>query len=113
MAHCKYRSFIDNTKGYWQLALHPYDSTRDASCFFIPKIGSFSWTRVVMGLKGSASIYQTFIERLLGGALFSTAAAYIDDAVVFNKTLDSHMESLMYVFIRYIHCGARMLQPKV
>ena len=48
MAHCKFRSFIDNTKGYWQLALHPYDSTRDASCFFIPKIGSFSWTRVVM-----------------------------------------------------------------
>ena len=28
MAHCKYRSFIDNTKGYWQLALHPYDSTQ-------------------------------------------------------------------------------------
>ena len=108
MAHCKFRSFIDNTKGYWQLALHPYDSTRDASCFFIPKIGSFSWTRVVMGLKGSASVYQTFIERLLGGALFSTAAAYIDDVVVFNKTLDSHLESLMYVFIRYVHCGATM-----
>ena len=80
--------------------------------FVVPGLGAFKFKRMVMGLRNSSSVYQTFqdrpLRRLLGASLYQFSAAYIDDCVVFSKTLDRHLEDLQFVMQRNLACGCSL-----
>ena len=76
--------------------------------FVVPGLGAFKFKRMVMGLRNSSSVYQAFQDRLLGASLYQFSAAYIDDCVVYSKTLERHLEDLQYVMQRNLACGCSL-----
>ena len=83
-------SKIDLTKGYYQIEVHP-DSMEKTT--FVTFVGKFMFTRMPFGLANAPAIFQRVMERALVDC-YMYAAPYIDDVLVFSKTVEEHKEHL-------------------
>ena len=102
---CRYISLLDSKKAFWMLALNEEDGSSEASTFVVPQRGAFRFTRVVMGLRNASSVFQRFQDSVLAGALLTYAASYVDDLIVWSKSIEEHYEHLQYVFLRCLRHG--------
>ena len=105
IANCKIVSFIDQTKAFWQLALSDSDGSQDATAFTLPGIGSFKFTRLVMGLQQATAAFQSHIERVLDAALLDYCAAYVDDVCCYSQSIEQHIEHLQFIMLRMLSAG--------
>ena len=91
---CCYISVIDCASFFYQWRVHPDDRHK---LTVVTHRGQESFNVAVMGYKNSPAYVQRQIDRLLR-ALRSFARAYVDDVVVFSKTLEEHVDHLRQVF---------------
>lgn len=94
LAGAKYFSTFDLAAGYHQIDVHPRDRQKTA---FSTPFGHFEYNRLPMGLSNSQSTFQHYMEQILGDRIFSTLIVYLDDVLVFSRTIE-HMSRLRELF---------------
>ena len=83
-------SKIDLSKGYYQIEVHP--ESRDKTAF-VSFMGKFSFTRMPFGLANAPAIFQRVMESVLEGC-YEFSAPYIDDVIVFSRSVVEHERHL-------------------
>jgi len=91
----RYFSKIDLAAAFNQLKLAA--ESRKYTAFTVPTLGHFHFKRLPFGIASAPAVMQKSIETALGGSLYTRAVVYIDDILVFSKTLSEHYEDVKCV----------------
>ena len=92
----KYFSTLDLASGYWQIPVHPDFQAKTA--FTIPS-GLYEFKVMPFGLTNAPAVFQCLMQRVLMGLNPlegpDMVTVYIDDILVFSRTLDEHLQSVL------------------
>ncbi|GFY33103.1 integrase catalytic domain-containing protein [Trichonephila clavipes] len=78
-----------------QIPLHFAD--RHKTAFSTPDGDKYEFKRLCFGLKNSPKAFQSIAQEVLGDLLHNGALVYIDDIILFTKTIDEHFELLGFL----------------
>ncbi|GFV34794.1 retrovirus-related Pol polyprotein from transposon 297 [Trichonephila clavipes] len=94
-----------------QIPLHFAD--RHKTAFSTPDGDKYQFNRLCFGLKNSPKAFQSIAQEVLGDLLHHEALVYIDDIILFTKTIDEHFELLgcCNFYRRYIKNFAKRALP--
>ncbi|GFY33100.1 retrovirus-related Pol polyprotein from transposon 17.6 [Trichonephila clavipes] len=87
-----YFSALDMKSAFNQIPLHFAD--RHKTAFSTPDCDKYEFNRLCFGLKNSPKAFQSIAQEVLGDLLHNGALVYIDDIILFTKTIDEHFELL-------------------
>lgn len=93
---------LDMTSGYHAIPVHPDSIERTA---FVTPEGQYEYLTMPFGLKNGSSVYQSSLTTALGSLANECCTAYIDDVMVYAKTIDESLESLDKVLEALIAAG--------
>lgn len=102
-------SILDALRGYHNIPVTEIDRWKTA---FISAEGLFQFLGMPFGLKNAPAVFQRFIDALLGHLRWKAALAYIDDIIVFAKTLAQHVKDLDYLLKEAIRVGLKFAVDK-
>lgn len=109
----RYFSTLDLASGYWQIRMHP-DSV-EKTAFTTPH-GLHEFRVMPFGLTNAPGVFQRLMERVLAGLNPPDGAAfvvvYIDDVLVFSRSLEEHLEHLRRVILRICEAGLKLKPSK-
>ena len=109
---CKFFSTLDLKSGYWQIRVHP-DSQENMA--FATHQGLYQFKVMPFGLMNAPAVFQRLMQQVLMGlnpeAGPDYVAVYLDDILIFSKTLEEHKSHLEQVFKRLEEVGLK-LSPK-
>lgn len=109
LSGAKVFSTLDLKAGYHQIRMHPKDQEKTAFTF---ERGHYEFTRMPFGLKNAPLTFQRLMDEFLRGIDESMCQVYMDDLLVFSKTLDEHIEHLRDVFHRIRQFGLKLSEEK-
>lgn len=90
----KYFSTLDLASGFHQIQMNPKDVEKTA---FSVNYGKYEFVRMPFGLKNAPAIFQRAMNDVLREHIGKRCYVYIDDVVVFGRTLEEHNENLRIV----------------
>ncbi|GFX35307.1 retrovirus-related Pol polyprotein from transposon 17.6 [Trichonephila clavipes] len=90
-----YFSALDMKSAFNQIPLHFED--RHKTAFSTPDGDKYEFNRLCFGLKNSPKAFQSIAQEVLGDLLHNGALVYIDDIILFTKTIDEHFELLGFL----------------
>ncbi|GFU32597.1 retrovirus-related Pol polyprotein from transposon 17.6 [Trichonephila clavipes] len=88
-----YFSALDMKSAFNQIPLHFAD--RHKTAFSTPDGDKYEFNRLCFGLKNSPKAFQSIAQEVLGDLLHNGALVYIDDIILFTKTIDEHFELMI------------------
>ncbi len=88
---------MDLASAFWQIKMKESDKEKTA---FICREGLFQFRVMPFGLKNSPSTFQTMIVKALGELNWKNATAYLDDIVIFSKSIDDHLLHIEQVLMK-------------
>ncbi|GFX38903.1 retrovirus-related Pol polyprotein from transposon 412 [Trichonephila clavipes] len=106
-----YFSALDMKSAFNQIPLH--FAYRHKTAFSTPDGDKYEFNRLCFGLKNSPKAFQSIAQEVLGDLLHNGALVYIDDIILFTKTIDEHFELLgcCNFYRRYIKNFAKRALP--
>ena len=104
----KYFSTLDLKSGFFQIGIE--EQSRHLTAFTC-KNGLYQFKRVPFGLVNSPSLFTRVMQHVLQGLNWNICLAYIDDIIVFSKTIEEHIENLKILFARFQEYNLK-LNPK-
>ncbi|XP_036149749.1 uncharacterized protein LOC118647910 [Monomorium pharaonis] len=107
LGNARYFSAFDLASGFHQIGMHPKDIQKTA--FSTPN-GHYEYTRMPFGLKNAPPTFQRMMNRGLKGLIGNNCLVYIDDIIVYGKTIEEHNKNLRILFERLRQVGLK-LQP--
>lgn len=84
-------SKLDLQSGYYQIRMHPDSVPKTA---FVTPYGQFEWLVMPMGVTGAPSVFQMQMQTMLGPLLHKCVVVYLDDILVYSKSIEEHAEHL-------------------
>ncbi|GFX18155.1 hypothetical protein TNCV_1578341 [Trichonephila clavipes] len=90
-----YFSALDMKSAFNQIPLHFAD--RHKTAFSTPNGDKYEFNRLCFGLKNSPKAFQSIAQEVLKDLLHNGALVYIDDIILFTKTIDEHFELFGYI----------------
>lgn len=113
----KWFSVLDLRSGYYQIAMSETDKEKTA---FICPLGFYQFERMPQGITGAPATFQRLMEKAVGDMNLLQVLVYLDDVIVFGKSLEEHEERLLKVLDRLEEVGLKLsldkcqfCQPKV
>lgn len=113
----KWFSVLDLRSGYYQIAMREEDKEKTA---FICPLGFYQFERMPQGITGAPATFQRLMEKAVGDMNLLQVLVYLDDLIIFGRTLEEHEERLMKVLDRLQEVGLKIsldkcqfCQPKV
>ena len=95
---CVY-STLDMTSGYHQVEVAEAD--RDKTAFVTGMGHHLRYVTMPFGLCNAPSTFQRLMEKVLQGLLWRTAVVYLDDVVIYSRSLEDHYSHLEAVIQRF------------
>lgn len=83
---------MDLLCGFHQIETDENDKEKTAFC--AARRGLFQWKRMPFGLVNTPSTFQRTMSLVLAGLTWKQVLVYIDDIIVFNTDIDSHLATL-------------------
>ena len=109
----RFFSTLDLAAGYWQIKIHPDSREKTA---FVTHQGLHEFSVMPFGLTNAPAVFQRLMQKVLmqlnpeNGPDF--VVVYIDDVLVFSKTLEDHLKHLTLVLDRLIEVGLKLNPTK-
>lgn len=101
----KWFSVLDLRSGYYQVEMSEEDKEKTA---FICPLGFFQFERMPQGITGAPATFQRLMEKAVGDMNLIQVLVYLDDLIVFGRTLQEHEERLLKVLDRLEECGLKI-----
>ncbi|XP_074920752.1 maestro heat-like repeat-containing protein family member 7 [Chelonoidis abingdonii] len=89
MGKARFMSFLDLTKGYWQISLAK--ANKEKTTFATPE-GLHQYTILPFGLHGAPATFQQLTDKLLRP--HGKYAAYLDDVIIYSPDWETHLEKV-------------------
>ena len=105
----QYFTTLDLFSGYWQIEIEEQDKHKTA---FVCEFGQYEFNRMPFGLTNAPATFQRLMNKILKPVLYETALVYLDDIIVFSKTIDEHIDSLEQVFKLLASAGLKLKLKK-
>ncbi|MES9882597.1 MAG: reverse transcriptase family protein, partial [Sedimenticola sp.] len=102
----QYFSSIDLAQGFYQVPIDQQD--RHKTAFRVGSGGLYEYLRMPMGLCNSPGTFQRLKEVCLAQANIDNLLIYLDDILVYSRSIDDHIARLQYVFSRLQAHGLKM-----
>ena len=113
LGQSKFFSTLDLASGYWQVKIH-LDSREKTA--FITYQGLFEFRVMPFGLRNAPAVFQRLMQRVLAGLNPPEGpdfvSVYLDDVIVFSRTLDDHLHHLSLVIDRLTKAGLKLKPSK-
>ncbi|GBG74194.1 hypothetical protein CBR_g17906 [Chara braunii] len=88
---CRYFSKIDMKSGYHQIAIRPEDQHKTA---FQTRYGLYEFVVMPFGLCNAPGTFQHAINRIFHNYLDKFVIVYLDDILIFSRTVEEHIAHL-------------------
>jgi RNase H-like domain found in reverse transcriptase/Reverse transcriptase (RNA-dependent DNA polymerase)/Integrase zinc binding domain/Chromo (CHRromatin Organisation MOdifier) domain/gag-polyprotein putative aspartyl protease len=95
-------SKLDLTKGFWQI---PLDEASKAILAMSTPIGLMEPNYMPFGMKNAPAIFQREMQRVFMVRLGNAVLVFIDDILIFTKTVEEHEEAVRWVLRRLCEEG--------
>ena len=109
LSGARWFSTLDLASGYWQVELNPADREKTA---FITPFGLHQFRVMPFGLCNAPSTFQRLMEHVLAGLHWTSCLVYLDDIIIFSKTLEDHLQQLREVFEHLEKAGLKIKPTK-
>ena len=109
LAGSRWFSTLDLTSGYWQVALD--DDAKEKSAFVV-RGGLFNWRVMPFGMCNAPSTFERLMERVLNGLHWEILLVYLDDVIVYGRTVQEELSRLSMVFQRLRDAGLKLKPQK-
>ncbi|KAL0385853.1 UNVERIFIED_CONTAM: RNA-directed DNA polymerase [Sesamum radiatum] len=97
LSQAKYFTKIDLRSGYWQVRIKEGDETKTTA---VTRYGAFEFLVMPFGLMNAPATFCTLMNQVLHGFLDEFVVVYLDDIVIYSRTLAEHVEHLRQVLAR-------------
>ncbi len=95
LGRAQYFSTVDMASGYHQIEMNPTDRHKTA---FSTSHGHYEFLRMPFGLRNSQATFQRMINNAMMAHLGTRCFVYLDDIIVYGRTLQDHNEKLREIF---------------
>ena len=95
LGKARFFSTLDLASGYWQIGLK--EEAKEMSAFCTCG-GLYQFKVMLCGLTNMPATFQRLMERVLAGLQWEICLIYIDDFIIFSKTMEDHLAQLDIVF---------------
>lgn len=93
----KWFTKLDVADAYNRLRIKEGDEWKTA---FRTKFGHFEYLVMPFGLTNAPATFQRYINSVLSGYIFDFVVAYLDDILIYSKTLEEHVQHVKKVLRR-------------
>ena len=100
---------LDCNSGYWQVAVAEED--RDKTTFTCHS-GTYRYLRMPFGLMNAPASFQRTLDVLLHGFNWRTCLVYIDDVIIFSKSIEEHLSHVEAVLDTLHRAGVTLKLKK-
>lgn len=97
LGKCCYFTTLDLAQGFHQIEMDPESIEKTA---FTVNNGHYEYVRMPFGLKNAPSTFQRVMDNVLREYIDKFCFVYMDDVVVFSKSLQEHIGHLKSVFYK-------------
>ena len=108
-----YFSSLDLASGYWQIKVHPQSQAKTA---FVTHRGLHEFRVMPFGLTNAPAVFQRLMQQVLMGLNPNKGpdfvSVYIDDILVFSRTLEEHLQHLKKVLSSLAEVGLKLKPAK-
>lgn len=105
----KFFSSMDLSSGYWQVQMS--EDAKDKTSFYGAGGGLWRFTVMPFGLCNAPATFERLMERVLGQLQWQICLCYLDDILIFSRSVVQHLEHLGQVFERLRQAQLK-LKPK-
>ena len=91
-------STFDMRSGYYRIELTPASKEKSAFVVGGPYAGRYQWNRCHFGLTQAPAYFQRVVHEVIEGLSF--AYGYLDDILVFSKSIEEHHQHCEIIFKR-------------
>ena len=98
-------SVLDLHSGYYQIAMSDRDKEKTA---LICPLGFFQFEQMPQGITGAPATFQRLMEKAVEDMNLLQVLVYLDDLIVFGKTLVEHEERRLKVLDRLGEVGLKL-----
>ena len=109
MALSQYFSTPDLRSGYWQMELEA--NSKEKTAFAIPS-GLYEFETMPFGLMNAPASFQRLMNQVLHDLMPTQCQVYLDDVIIFSRTLEDHRRKLKAVFKRLREAGLKLNPEK-
>ena len=101
-------STLDLASGYWQVGL---DEEAKAKSAFLADNGLYAWNVMPFGLSNAPATFERLMDKVLAGLHWETLLVYLDDLIIFGKSVPEELSRLRQVFHRLRQANLK-LKPR-
>ena len=105
----KFFSTLDLASGYWQVEM---DEDARAKSAFVTNSGLYEWNVLPFGLCNAPSTFERLMDYVLAGLRWETLLVYLDDVIVFGRTVKESIDRLREVLTRFRNAGLKLKPSK-
>ncbi|KAG5277367.1 hypothetical protein AALO_G00116720 [Alosa alosa] len=102
-------SVMDLKSGYYQIEMEETDKPKTA---FVCPLGFYDFNRMPQGITNAPSTFQRLMEKCMGDINLKEVLVFIDDLIVFSKSLEEHETRLTHVLTRLRDNGLKLSPDK-
>lgn len=97
LGRCTYFTTLDLAQGFHQIEMDPDSIEKTA---FTVNNGHYEYLRMPFGLKNAPATFQRMMDEVLKEYLYKFCFVYMDDVVIFSKSLQEHLQHIKLIFQR-------------
>ena len=109
MASANFFSTFDLRSSYHQVVVAQED--RDKTAFICPR-GMYRYKTMPFGLCNAGATFQQLMDVVMTGLHLEVCLVYLDDIILFSKSVDEHLERLIRILDRLKSAGLKLKPEK-